>query len=773
MDDMQTFSSSYEKGFSLKKSDSFNMDQKNEEVDRIRSVNKLFRIVLAVITFIIPWAFTSLTYEFFEITKNSIFIIGVVLLLVLWAIKILIKKKMTFIRTPFDIPILVYLLSQILATILSISKETSVWGYYSRMTGGLISTCALVSLFYIVVNNVTQQKDFKNILKTIYISTTLLALFTVLNSFGVLNSWFESIVASMPSLGFISMPEFSPIGYVNNISLVLIFTLPITLAFFTESSNKKTSKAIFQVLALCIFLFAISITSVSDLKIYNILLWISILVTIILCILKKIPSDKGLILKSLPIFAVTGFFSILAFFPSLSSDLYSKVTFSENTEASFDTSWSVANGVLDEYKVKGFLFGTGPDTYAYNFPRFRPIEQNLQPNWHQNYTRSSNQILDTFANSGFLGLFSYILLYISFFVFLIKQIKQQKLNLKSKYFFGLLLSLLAIFILNFIGFFTVTLLFLLWIILGLFVVFYNIENKNKIQRLEFSFIMSKSKVAVDSERDIIPYVFSIIAIIVFIISSVFITKNFTSEVQYKRALEAITSDNLNSANDNLVGAIGKFDKRDYYHTQLAYVSLLKFKDLMGQVVEGETDINQNELTYWENLIDSELGIARGINDLNPETWSAAAILFKQKVDLSSGRLYGDETLYAASQAIRLDPFNPDNYIILGYIYKYNSDEELRNKAEEVFVRAYNLRPDYPLSIFSLGSYFELAQEYDKAIALYQNSVTNYYSQESSIREALEIRLQEAINLKSGEESQEVSPTEDEITKEVEESVIGQ
>lgn len=62
-------------------------------------------------------------------------------------------QKIIFKRTPFDIPIALFLISQILSTIFSLDPHVSFWGYYSRFNGGLLSTISYIFLYYAFVSN--------------------------------------------------------------------------------------------------------------------------------------------------------------------------------------------------------------------------------------------------------------------------------------------------------------------------------------------------------------------------------------------------------------------------------------------------------------------------------------------------------------------------------------------------------------------------------------------------------------------------------------------
>ena len=62
-----------------------------------------------------------------------------VLIVGAWLLKSIDDKRLVIKRTPLDIPLLLFLGANILSTIFSIDRHTSIWGYYSRSNGGLLS----------------------------------------------------------------------------------------------------------------------------------------------------------------------------------------------------------------------------------------------------------------------------------------------------------------------------------------------------------------------------------------------------------------------------------------------------------------------------------------------------------------------------------------------------------------------------------------------------------------------------------------------------------
>lgn len=748
---------------------------KKASSSKVSTIESIIMLVLSVVVFLLPWICTPFTYEFYEITKNTVLIISVILLVTLWAIKASLKKQISLVKTPFDLPILIFLASQIISTVFSIYKQTSIWGYYSRFTGGLISTVTLVLLYYFVVNNINKKEYVNRLVKISTISITLLALFVILKSFNVFNPMFEKLASSHASLSFLTSAIFTPVGTPNALPYLFVLALPILLFFIFGDEEDKALQQIFSITGACICLFAIGITSMaSSFDLASVAVWVLVFGVIVGVLILKFPLSNNTFLQLLPVVLVAIFSLIFAFRPQVRDLISKNINYARYPEVPFNTTWAVITGTYRAHKVGGFLVGTGPDTYAYDFPRFRPIEQNLEVNWHQNYTRSSSQVYGLLVESGIIGFLSFAFLIFMAISFIIRKGFKKEIGSMNVILLGSGLSIVVISLSSFVIFFPIVILFYFWLLLGLIVSLYFVDNPRSKETYTFSFLISKSKVAYEGEKEVIPYVFIGVALVFLLTCSYFVTRNFVGEYQYKKALVASYWRDYGKSNDYILGAISKNDKRDYYHRHLAYTGLEALKEILSAVqTEQSEQTDDAQVNYFVSLIKEELNKAVNLNRLDAANWEAAAVIYKQLVELASGKAYGNETLYAAAQAISLNPYNPDNYIILGYIYQFNANEEYRGKAESVFVQAYNMQPSYPLSIFALGNYLEFVQKYQEAINLYQISITNFYPNESDVNTLLNERIQLAEDKLAGvkDEGETKEPTEEDITQEVQDNVI--
>ncbi len=115
--------------------------------------NRIIEYSFCALFFLVPLVFTSNTSELFEFNKMWLTFGLTIIIAASWFIKMVLQRRIFIQRTLLDIPIALFLLSQILSTIFSMDMHVSIWGYYSRFNGGLLSVISYIFLYYAFVSN--------------------------------------------------------------------------------------------------------------------------------------------------------------------------------------------------------------------------------------------------------------------------------------------------------------------------------------------------------------------------------------------------------------------------------------------------------------------------------------------------------------------------------------------------------------------------------------------------------------------------------------------
>lgn len=458
----------------------------------IRICNRIIEFSFYAVFLLIPLAITGDTSELFEFNKMWLaFFLGIIIA-VSWIIKSIVKKEFRIQKTPLDIPILLFLLSQLLSTIFSWDRHISLWGYYSRFNGGLLSIILYIFFYYAFVSNIiskdggifkTPTEAVKRFLNLSIITAVIVSLWGLPSHFG----YDPTCLVFRGSLdvscwGADFQPRiriFSTLGQPDWLAAYLSILLPVSIALFLENLNLKEKLKLNRA---AIFYFASSILFYIDLLYARsrsaiIAVGISMSILFITYFYRK---RKEFRIKN---FAVPMFIVLLiTFFIGLPFSVFNKFSYSEvmrkisppepaktQTKAekpapahagelggtdSGKIRLLVWGGAIEAWKNNP-IFGTGVETFAFAYYKYKSPAHNLTSEWNFLYNKAHNEFLNYLATTGTFGTLAYLFvigwfLYLSAKKLLVKIRKKEHENLLLPV--SLIAGYITILITNFFGF---------------------------------------------------------------------------------------------------------------------------------------------------------------------------------------------------------------------------------------------------------------------------------------------------------------------------------
>lgn len=367
-------------------------------------MRKLIVSFYLILLFVTPFIFSPFNSESFEIPKMYFVYLMTILIIFFHSLNYFKKQTTLWVKHPLNFPLLIFLFSQIIATIFSIDHYTSFFGYYSRLNGGLLSLLTYVVLFFIIQNYLDTKFIIKIFIFTL-ISGTTVTIYGILQHFGIdKNFWPNDDVMSR---------VFSTLGQPNWLAAYLCILIPLS---FTLPQK-------FQYYLLTIFLLCLYFTkSKSGL--------IAIVISLTIYFILKLKLSKKFI------FLVTSFLLLVTFFVFKPTPVNPNLNITSSGEIR-QLTWTGAIDIAKKYPI----FGTGPETFAFSYYWVRPAKHNTTSEWEFLYNKVHNEYLNYLATSGYVGLFAYL-----FFIFsTIKFIYQNKQ-------FEILSAFISILITSFAGF---------------------------------------------------------------------------------------------------------------------------------------------------------------------------------------------------------------------------------------------------------------------------------------------------------------------------------
>ncbi len=645
----------------------------------IQKIEKAIYFSFSLLFFLLPLIVIPVTSELFEFNKIVFLYILTTIITSFWLAKIIISQKLTFKKTPLDLPLITFLLANLISTYFSIDRHMSIFGYYSRFNGGLLPIISYTLLYFAFVNNIKKEKviDF---IKITFASSVIVCLYAILQKAGIdKNIWVQDVQNRV----------FSTLGQPNWLSAFIVFIFPTSLAY-TFYLDKKRSQRRFFILALIYFLVLLFTKSRSGLLGF---VAANILFLLISFLINKAKIKKQALLFNLSIIFITLIIGT-PWTPSL-KELISKNKNSTPPQAGtvLETGgtesgeirkivWKGAIKVFKDYPV----FGTGPETFALSYFKYKPAEHNLTSEWDFVYNKAHNEYLNYLANTGILGLFSYLILILSSILMMAREIKKTKDEKEKFITLGLLSGYIGFLTTNIFGFSVAVTSFLFFIYPAIAFSFKN-QAEEKEEKYYFD---TKAKISL--------LILGFISI--FIIYK--LINYWLADFYYSRAKDYNRSKNYAFAQDSLNKAIKLKPQEPVYLDELA-------KTTLGLAISAFNKNNQNQT---EELANKALDQIKEAVNLSPnniffrKTYSSILI----QLSIIDPKLTTDaeNSLLDLSQ---FAPTDPKVYYNLGLIYLRSNNPQ---KAKEVLEKSVELKSNYRDGRLALSTAYNKLGEKEKA-----------------------------------------------------------
>jgi len=587
--------------------------------------------------------------------------------------KFILPGKITIPKNPILIIFAAFVLVQLVSTFFSMDKFTSIFGFPSRLNGGLISQLAYLIIFTGFLVNLNFEKA-KKILIAIVISALAV-------SFWGIPAHFDKDPSCLVLVGKLTsscwkqdfnptLRIFSTLGQPNWLASYLVLILPISITFLLKLKNKKSR--IFFFISTSLIFWAIILTN-SRAGVLGLV--VSLAVFAILLGIKNLKENLKTILSLAIIFAtITLFFgttlttrtqeaitnnqpSALSVQPSAISNKPTQTALTIEGTESGRIRLIVWQGAINIFKHSPIL-GTGPETFVSSYFMFRPASHNQTSEWEFFYNKAHNEFLNYLANTGAVGFIAYALFLIAS---LVSIFKLQKNSLIAKAIFAALIGYLTTI---FFGFSTVATQVTFFTLVASAILL----AKNQ-QTLEIDIHLK--------ENFKFPAILTVALISLFISS--FVLRSYLSNVFEKRA-EGQTDNSFQKELTAYTNSIRAFPYPNPY-------LLASYSSSMALASVSVEDENQkDELATRSNQL------AQKALTLSPNNF-----LIAQRVAKTYALLvpvddnYKDEAQNITEKLIKLAPNYPTTYLTNAKIYVILEDNEM---AASSVNKALQLKPDY-------------------------------------------------------------------------------
>jgi len=707
-------------------------------MDWNRTTKKAIELLFHLLFLTVPLVWTNSTSELFEFPKMLTVYVFSILIGGLFLVRRVVADHRKLERKAFDIPLLIFLTTQILATLFSINKHTSLIGYYSRFHGGLLSTISYLVLYFVYVNSFDWNGAKKH-LKSLLVGGLLASLYAIPEHFGVSFScialgsgatascWVQDVISRI----------FGTFGQPNWLAAYMITVVFVPMA--STISNLKNHKSIrhladknqiLNYLLVGIF-FATLLFTKSRSGLLG--MGVGILIFSILVLWKqKAKTQVVKLLATYYLLLATVFIlfgkSLVPVYDSLVNSMAgnNEITAVDETNdgqpvvggtqletggtESGEIRQIVWQGAMDIWK-RYPLFGSGVETFAYAYNGSRPVEHNLVSEWDFLYNKAHNEWLNFAATTGTFGLVSYLLIIGWFGVTsfgLISDPGTGKQEPGSRFLVAALLSgYVALGVSNFFGFSTVPV-GVLFFMFPAMVAVYNNKPTSEESVLELS-----------------PGKWIKVAMIGLVMVALLfqVNKVLKADRLYAQGKKYSRNNQLTDAINAINAAVKLKPKEPVYQDELAKTAA---KVALGLVSEDEESAGQ-----FARLA---VGFHQASLNENPyylPYYKTGANVLVNMAVFDDG--YLDDAEQLLLRAIGLAPTDPKIRLTLGLVY---IQQERLDEAQFAIEKAVQLKPNYEQARYSLGLIYHDLEKLGQAREQYEYILNFIQPDNRLVKEAL-------------------------------------
>lgn len=633
---------------------------KNEVISYLENATVF---LLGIMLLLFPLVVTSATTDPFILPKE-ILLAGITLLsLIFYGLKIIISGHVLIRRTPFDLPLIIFVAATFISSLFAVNKADSIIS--------VVPLFLAVLSFFVIVNNSREKNSVLFLAFSLTGGAALLAIVGILSFLKIYVLPFE----------FARIQSFSPTGSILDQALYLFISLPFVAHFvwplfsrFVERSkdeiplahhaNEHHEHARKQRITINEIVFGIG--------------FIVIFAGLILSVFELFTFSKQ-----------AGGFLILP----------------------FETGFQIAFATISQNAgriILSLLFGSGFGTFATDFTRFKQIAFNQnQDLWLLTFFRSSSFVLELLATTGIAGSLSFLFI-------LFKIIKKRAILTLS------IFGIIASFVLPF-SFIIIALFFIMLAIASAMQGLKSNAISQGYYDVELQIVaLREGLITFDNPSREKNAILSIIIFIIIIIVSgtvgFFGIKYLISDIIFQQSLIAASQNNGTLTYTKQVRAIQVFPYRDAYYRIFSQTNFALANSLASQQPQGQTPSQQTQQTIL-TLIQQSINAGRSAVTYASQTalnWQNLASIYRNLIGF--GQNADSFAILSSQQAIVLDPNNPTEYINLGGIYYQLGQWD---NAIRQFQIAASLKPDYANAYYNLGHALEQKGNLTDALSQYQ------------------------------------------------------
>lgn len=598
------------------------------------------------------------------------------------------------------------------SSLFSLSGGMSWFGNEGQEYTSFAVVLALTALYYVVIN--VQSERVVRRMSAVLIGTFLLSgaasVFSVFGLYVIPADFAKSV-------------GFNPIGLFQSFTICLVATLALGWGFILPQTGRERLGRVGQG---AVWLLTL-ITTLALLLADNTVAWILTAVAmVVLMAFFFINSTRITSYRWLTFPAICFVLSMVFMFARVPVTTLLPVTVSPSHATSFGIAKDLFTSQLPRLAV-----GSGPGTFVLDFARFKTQDISKTQFFGVRFDRASSHMITILVTTGVLGFSAWL-----FFLLFVGWSAIRALTTSSEFVdrwinrFALFTSWTVLLLAHVLDSSNVTMTFLLFILSGLLV-------RESVARSRESSVVESPRVMVGVAGG-----FGVTAVAMVIVA-VGVFRGYSANIAFAQAIVAQNQGKTPAEIEALlVKAVNKNEGNPEYLRNLASVRLSEAAILVG----SKEKLNADQLNQLKNFVSGALAAADAavaISPSDPMNWSIRSMVYRELLPLVQGadRVARD----SSDRAISLEPLNPANLVDRARVEIAIADqaktlsgekeltEDLRAKAkslaesalvgaENVLLRAAELKPDYAPAYYYLAAVYERNGRVGEAVSRLETAI---------------------------------------------------
>jgi tetratricopeptide (TPR) repeat protein len=686
-----------------------------------------------LIIFLVPLIFL-VPVNSVDLVKTGTMKLLLSVILILWFYKVFKEREYFWVKSPINLPVILFLWIAVFATIFSLHRYISLIGTYNRYQG-LLTICCYILLFFITQILVKRKRDALFWTLDVVLFSNLFAMgygfiqragldpyqwsggawTRVHSTFGnpvFYAAWLSMVLPIALSMYLVEDRKRRRLWYATSFLLAYLsllfantratfvgyffasfFFSLLTVGFRFSFIYYGSVSLLFGIFSIFV-IFSLSPQNLSVLALGGLfvgLLFFGPLIGKIRERRKEIGTIIALgILVTIACNADPRTSTVRRFYTAIASKMPKERRELPKIDAVKEAEDKVAKVFAESAKVRVLMwkacakivrdypiFGIGPDTLGMVYPRYRDVTYVRAFSEHLGTNRAHNEILDMAISFGIPGLVVYYTIFSLLFVTTIKRLSN--FSQKERFIItGLLCLQIAYIVQNQFSFGATTITSLSWVALGLVA----------------GICGNQERVAVKKKAS---YLVGVTSVGTSLILSALLIPAFVADIHFRTGRVYQESDYPNIACEYYEKAIRWNPWETSYYSPLIRIYLVSGK---RERIDRAIYLIQQALMYGEP---------------SASLWHSLGTGYY----LKGGKDAAEKALIAYRKAIDMDPLYGPSYHYIGVIYK---DEGRLEEAKECLEKAVNLRPANCEFLETLGHlYMDLAME-EKARACWERII---------------------------------------------------